>query len=345
MGHPTLENETPFAFDMMGLADEDGRPLLLLVVKATYAFGPSGLKLADTQVPVTWSGESWGKPGESSDKFEPESAFLKLATDVALIGHAYPPQKGATEALVALQVGPLKKAVRVVGERTWFKSMGRVAATRPLPFDKIPLTWERAFGGWDKTDTAKPAFEPRNPAGVGFRASPRHFEEGLKLPNLEDPATEPLRDFGQKVVPAGFGFTSPHWQPRARYGGTYDEGWNKSRKPLLPKDFDRRFFNAAAPGLIAPGYLKGDEPVIIAGASPKGRLSFSLPGQVAPVVTVALAGGEDATPAMHLDTVTLDTDEEQVTLLWRGHVVLGEGLHDVQGLKVTARGVTAPKTA
>jgi hypothetical protein len=35
MGHPTVENETPFAFDMMGLADEEGRPLLLLVVKAT----------------------------------------------------------------------------------------------------------------------------------------------------------------------------------------------------------------------------------------------------------------------------------------------------------------------
>ena len=245
MGHPTLENETPFAFDMMGLADEDGSPLLLLVVKATYAIGPSGLKLADEQVPVTWSGESWGKPGESSDKHEPESAFIKLATDVALIGHAYPPQKGATEALVALQVGPLKKAVRVVGERTWFKSMGHVTATRPLPFDKIPLTWERAFGGWDRTDAAKPSFEARNPVGVGFRASPRHFEEGLKLPNLEDPATEPLRDFGQKVVPAGFGFISPHWQPRARYGGTYDEAWSKTRKPMLPKDFDRQIGRAS----------------------------------------------------------------------------------------------------
>ncbi len=340
MGHPTLENDTPFAFDMMGLADEDGRPLLLLVVKATYALGPSGLKLADEQVPVTWSGESWGKPGESSDKYEPECAFIKSATDVALIGHAYPPQKGATEALVALQVGPLKKAVRVLGERTWFKSMGHVTATRPLPFDKIPLTWERAFGGWDKTDTANPSFEPRNPVGVGFRASPRHFEEGLKLPNLEDPATEPLREFGQRVVPAGFGFTSPHWHPRAKHGGTYDEGWNKTRKPLLPRDFDRRFFNAAAPGLVAPGYLKGDEPVIIAGAFPSGRRAFSLPGQAPPVVTVALAGRDDATPEMRLDTVILDADAEQVLLLWRGHVVLDDGLHDLGRIHITAAGMS-----
>jgi hypothetical protein len=341
MGHPTVENETPFAFDMMGLADEEGQPLLLLVVRATYAIGDSDLKLAEEQPPVKWSGEPWGKPGESSDKYEPGTAFIKLATDVVLIGHAYPPRKGATEGLVTLQVGPLKKAVRVVGERTWFRSMGHVTATRPLPFDALPLTWERAFGGWDRTDAAKPAFEPRNPVGMGFRASPRHFEEGLKLPNLEDPE-EPLREFGQKVTPVGFGFTSPHWQPRAKFAGTYDEAWSRTRKPLLPKDFDRRFFNAAAPGLVAPGYLKGDEPVVITGASAKGRLSFALPGQAAPVVTVGLVGGQDVKPDMRLDTVILDTDAGQVVLLWRGHVVLGEGPHDVSALLVTAKGVSRP---
>lgn len=342
MAHPSLENRTPFSFDMMGLANEEGRPLLLLVVKATYVFGGSGLELADEQVSVKWGGESWGRPGESSDKYEPETAFIKPATDVVLIGHAYSPQKGATEGLVALQVGPLEKAVRVVGERVWFRSMGRVSATKPLPFDKLPLTWERAFGGWDRTDPAKPAFEPRNPVGMGFRANPRSFEEGLRLPNLEDPA-EPLREFGQKVTPVGFGFTSPHWQPRAKFAGTYDEAWNKTRKPLLPKDFDRRFFNAAAPGFIAPGYLRGDEPVLIMGASTKERLAFRLPGQKAPVITVELVGGEDAKPELYLDTVILDTDAERVLLLWRGHVVLDGGVHDVRGLKVTAEGVSWPK--
>lgn len=342
MGHPKVKNETPFAFEFMGLPDEDGRSLLLLLVKATYSLkGPSPW-LEEEQVPVSWTGEPWGTPGESSDKYEPEGAFFKAATDVALIGHAYPPQKGATEGLVALQVGPLKKVVRVVGERVWFKSMGRVAATKPLPFDTLPLTWERAFGGWDRTDAAKPAFEPRNPVGTGFRASPRHFEEGLKLPNLEDPA-EPLREFGQKVTPVGFGFTSPHWQPRARYAGTYDEAWNKTRKPLLPRDFDRRFFNAAAPGLVAPGYLKGDEPVIINGASPKGRLAFSLPGQATPVVTLEVEGTGTTTPPLRLDTVILDMDAQRLLLLWRGHVVLPEGIHDLGSVRITAEGVSAPK--
>ncbi|HYO52408.1 DUF2169 domain-containing protein [Archangium sp.] len=344
MGHPTLENETPFVFELMGLADEEGRPLLLLLVKATYSIGDTKLELAQEQVPVSWAGEPWGEPGESSDKYEPECAFIKPATDVVLIGHAYAP-KGATETLVALQVGPLKKSVRVVGERTWFRSMGRVSMTKPLPFERMPLTWERAFGGWDRSDPdpKKHSLEPRNPVGTGFRVSPRNFEEDLRLPNLEDPE-HPLRELGQKVPPVAFGFTSPHWQPRAAYAGTYDEAWDKTRKPLLPRDFDRRFFNAAPPGLIAPGYLKGDEPVILANASPKGRLAFALPGQRAPTVTVERASAEDAKPEMRLDTVILDTDAHQVLLLWRGHVLLEEGLHDVRGIRVTAEGVSRPKT-
>ncbi|WP_275425016.1 DUF2169 domain-containing protein [Archangium violaceum] len=80
------------------------------------------------------------------------------------------------------------------------------------------MVWERAFGGCDRTDSGRPSFEERNPVGTGFRASARHFEEGLRLPNLENPE-QPLREFGQKVVPVGFGFTSPERPPRAAYSG------------------------------------------------------------------------------------------------------------------------------
>jgi hypothetical protein len=130
----------------------------------------------------------------------------------------------------------------------------------------------------------------------------------------------------------GFGFTSPHWQPRARYAGTYDEAWNKTRKPLLPRDFDRRFFNAAAPGLVASSHLKGGEPVIIANASPKGRLAFSLPRQTPPAVTIRMGGS--IAPELHLDTVILDTDAHQVLLRWRGFVLLDRGPHDVRGISI-----------
>ncbi|MDY7230919.1 DUF2169 family type VI secretion system accessory protein [Hyalangium rubrum] len=317
------------------------RPLLVLLVKATYTICPDGLKLAKDQAPIHIAGIPWGKPEESSYRYEPECAFIKLATDIVLVGHGWAPSQGTREIFVSLSVGPAQKSVRVVGDRTWYKRMGFMSITKPQPFERMPLIYERAFGGWDRSQNefGQNTFEPFNPVGVGFRSSARHFEEGLHLPNLEDPH-HLLEHFGQRVPPAGFGFLSPHWHPRAAFAGTYDETWDRTRKPLLPTDFDRRFFNAASPGLVAPGYLQGNEPVVITNASPRGTLAFSLPGQAAPVITVERLGVTDVKPEMRLDTVILDTDAEHVLLLWRGHLLLFESVHEVQALHITSAGVS-----
>ncbi|WNG14151.1 DUF2169 domain-containing protein [Cystobacter fuscus] len=340
MSHPAIDNRTPFAFEPMLLMDEDGSPLLVPLVKATYTIGHNALALADEGLPVCMEGESWGKPGRSSYRYEPECAFFKPAMDVVLVGHAHAPERGTRELLVTLRVGPVQKSVRVVGDRIWFKTLGSVSMTKPLPFERVPLVYERAFGGWDRShpDASKHALEPRNPVGVGFRASPRNFEEGLRLPNLEDPE-QPVKQFGQAVAPTGFGFTSPDWQPRASYGGTYDAAWEKNRAPLLPKDFDRRFFNAASSGLVAPGYLRGDEAVTVVNASPGGYLAFKLPGQPPPTVTVEFAHGPDIRPVLRLDTLIIDTDEMRVLLLWRGSVPLLRGPHDVRSLEIRTEAV------
>ncbi|WP_224361974.1 DUF2169 family type VI secretion system accessory protein [Hyalangium versicolor] len=341
MGHPSIDNQTPFALELLALADEEMRPLLVLVAKATYAIRAEGLRLAGEQVPLHVSGVHWGNPEESSYRYEPECAFIKPATDVVLVGHAWAHGQRTREVVVSLRVGPVEKSVRVVGNRVWHKSLGFISMTRPEPFDSIPLVYERAFGGWDRTDPDPTlhTFEARNPVGIGFRAEPRTFEEDLPLPNLEDPA-HPIERFGQQVPPAGFGFLCPHWHPRARYAGTYDDAWAKTRKPLLPTDFDRRFFNAAPPELVVPGYLRGTEPVVITNASPRGTLSFSLPAPTAPSISVELSGEADALPEMRLDTVIIDTDEDQVLLLWRGHVPLTESIHDVRAVHATANGLS-----
>jgi hypothetical protein len=343
MAHADIENNTPFAFDFTLLADDEGHPLVVPLVQATYTLKESGLGLpAEKQLPVNFRGELRGAPGKSSYKYEPQSAFTKLATDVVLIGRAHAPRGHTRELLVRLRVGPLDKGIYVIGDRIWVKSLG-ISMTAPAPFEEIPLIYERAFGGWDRSspDPDKHAFEPRNPVGTGFRSKHGRFEEGICLPNLEDPGNL-SRQYGSLTTPAGFGFISPDWQPRAKFAGTYDEQWMKERMPLLPKDFDRRFFNAASPGLVAPGYLTGNEAACIENASPRGTISFNLPGIPPPACRVQLAGRRDALVTTNLDTVIINTDEDLLILVWRGYLPVRNGPQDVVAIQIKAEGVSAP---
>jgi hypothetical protein len=345
VGHAKIENLTPFAFETVVAADEDGRLLYVPVVKATYALQPDGsLKIAEKQLPVNVGGELWGEPGISSYKYEPECAFTKAATDMVLIGHAHAGPESATEVFVRLRAGPLDKTVRVTGDRYWVKALGMVSMTSPEPFESIPLTYERAFGGWDRShpDPTRHAFEPCNPVGVGFRSPHGRFEEGIRLPNLEDPQS-PVQAYAGTSPPAGFGFTAPDWKPRAALAGTYDETWTNERMPLLPKDFDRRFFNAGSPGLVAPNYLKGDEAVFIQNASPRGAISFNLPALPPPECRVQLSGRRpDARVQTNLDTVIINTDDDLLLLIWRGHLALRNGPHDVASVQIQVEGVSVP---
>jgi hypothetical protein len=337
MAHPIVDNKTPFACEPLALLDEEARPLLTVVVKGTFDVTADGrCTRAEEQVTVNVGGEPWGAdPVMASYRYEPEVAFTKPATDVVMNGHAWATRTGTTELIAGLRIGPIQKQVLVFGDRAWFKSLGQVGASKPRPFEKIPLRWERAFGGWDRShpDPNKHVCEARNPVGVGMRPS-KTFEEGLRLPNIEDPQ-HPLRKFGDTPPPAGFGFVSPHWQPRAALAGAFDEKWQKQRAPLLPKNFDRKHLNAAAPGLVTPAYLRGDEQVVAAGVVPQGSLRFTLPGVPPPAVRVVFQDGPDRPLATNLDTVIIETDERRVLMLWRGFLPVPNGPTDVETIEVS----------
>lgn len=337
MSVPTINIKSNLAFEMVPTYDEDGAPLVATVTKATCRIENGGrVALVSEQYPILLAGEAEGDPDCPSYKYESEAGFIKVSTDVVLVGCATSSQP-VQSVDVGVRVGPSQKVVRVFGDRYWVKQDGRIFGSKPQPFTKIPLIYERAFGGWDKADQDENnwRYEPRNPVGVGFGDPLRFVEEGkVPMPNIEDPQHLITR-YGDTPPPAGFGFTSPNWQPRAQYAGTYDEEWDKTRKPLLPKDFDRRFFNAASPGLIAPGYLRGDEDVMIVNASPVPKLKFKLPGIPPPVCKVELRGGKTEVLQTNLDTVIINTDEMLVFLLWRNYVHVPNGPHDVVSIEVT----------
>jgi hypothetical protein len=336
MGHPTIDNETPFAFAPLFVADEEGTPVLTTIVKATLDVLPDGyVVLADNQKEVNFAGEHYGEPATSSLRFEPETAFVKDATDCVLLGHAVAPEP-RTQMTVSFRIGALSKTVRVIGDRVFEKGFFGARISDPVPFERVPLIYERAFGGWDRTSDKESHHEceSRNPVGVGFAGRKGKFVAGAALPNIEDPK-KPLTSFRGRSVPVGFGFIGAEWNPRSSFAGTFDEAWSRHRSPLLPLDFDRRFFQAASNGLTADGYLRGDEEVQVVGATAEGRWTFHLPGWNTPLCSVTTVSGTLLELPTKLDTVIVDADERCLILLWRAFTTLRSGPHDVTAIRVT----------
>jgi hypothetical protein len=256
-----LRNQTPFRAQLFPALTKHGEELLLVVVKGTFTVERGETRPAEEQVPLVISDVHHGEPGASSAKYEADNCPPKPGTDVVLVGQAHS-RKAVTALDVGLAVGPLRKTLRVTGDRVWYQGVGW-RMTDPKPFRAMPLTYERAFGG-DR--------EPRNPVGTGCIGSKgQERPEHVPLPNVEDPANL-IQSPGDRPAPAGVGWVGRNWAPRAALVGTYDERWREERAPLLPPDFDERFYNGASAGLVARPHLRGGERVRLLNCSPEGEV-------------------------------------------------------------------------
>ena len=61
MPHPTIVNSLPFMFEPLYLADAEGRPILAMVVKATFDLQRNA-QIADNQAPVFLAGSAEWAP-------------------------------------------------------------------------------------------------------------------------------------------------------------------------------------------------------------------------------------------------------------------------------------------
>lgn len=256
--------------------------------------------------------EHHGEPGKSSIKYDADLVLTKKTTDVIVVGHAYaPPGTAVTHTDVGFKVGPIQKVLRVFGDRTW----GNFGASAPQHFEKIPLVYERAFGGVDaKSNTSDQDWEWRNPVGIGFAVSGRNAT-GLKLPNVEDPR-KLISSWDDRPPPAGFGAIECHWQPRVSYAGTYDDHWMKTRQPLLAEDLDDRYFQCAPADQQSPEFLRGGEPVVLHRLTPGGSLKFFLPKIYLGFETRFYDGSRELHKNRKLHTVILEPDYPRVSLVW-----------------------------
>jgi hypothetical protein len=321
-----LQNHTPFSASLSVFPDAQGVETAYAVVKATFAIGRQGPLPAAEQVPLLASDVFWADPLTSSLRAAGDFTLLKPATDVLLQGRAIAPRPDTRVADVRLKVGPVDKTVRVFGDRRWEGAGDRLKPSAPLPWERMPLRWEFAFGG--VAGPAASAHEPRNPVGRGVAADAASLK-GTLLPNLEDPDA-PIVSPSDRPPPACFAPLAPTWWPRRGFTGTYDTDWTRQRAPYLPLDFDTRYFQLAPAGLVAPGHLQGGEPVELDGFTLDGSLRFDLP-RLQWRCEFTFDGRRQPRP-LQLETVLFEPDAGRFQMLWRAALPVDKKLLRLQQL-------------
>lgn len=329
-----IDNRTPFNATLAVFADRHGVETAYVAIKAAFDIGPEALTPTARPVPLLPGDVYWGDPATTGLRAAGELTLCKPATDIVVLGAAVAPREGQVAMPVSLHVGPVRSTLLVSGRRHWQRRGLAWMPSEPEPFDRVPLRWELAFGGFERRADGEPAreFEPRNLVGCGFIGRGESGFEDRPLPQIEHP-DDRLEAPRQRIAPAGWAPIPPAWSPRREYGGSYDAAWQQQRAPFLPKDFDERFLQTAPPALVAPGWLTGGEPVRLAGCRPRGQvLAFDLPHCTMATLFRFRGGEHELVP--RLDSVILEPDQPRLQMVWRAGFAVDKHLLKLSEVRI-----------
>lgn len=331
-------------------ARPDGRELLVVVVKGTFtipAQPADAAKLADEQAKLVACDVFTGEPGLSAPRYEIDFAPVKPRCDILLTGNAHAPGgKPASRVKVALHVGSWSKSFDVVGNRVWEVGFSGLHATSPEPFQVLPISYNNAFGGVDRThaDPARHRWYAANHAGVGYREFVLLLAsiQGTPLPNTEETG-KPINAPWTEHRPMAFGAVGRAWQPRAALAGTYDQAWLDRQFPFLPHDFNELYYQAA-PTDQQTDHLQGGEVVELMNLTPDGQTEFRLPKMNVPIDVYMKRGGHERIFGK-LDTLTIEPNQQRFLLCARTTIELQRGLHEVERVVVGRKLAPRPSAA
>ncbi|WP_374395688.1 DUF2169 domain-containing protein [Tabrizicola sp.] len=337
-----LLNPTPLPALAFRQFDHKGDLDCVVTLRGTFEHvqdGPAGWR--DQQMPLQWQDTYEGDPQETPMLHQSDLVPGKPGTDVTFLGASFAPADKAREWDCRLEIGPVDKRLHVTGPRHWqpvirpsrwplrrkHAEIVGWSAGEAAPAGSVPMDWRLAAGGRGgcaDTDTdADAGPDPDNPIGCG-RIGPRQSRQNLPVPA---PQISAGPDMTPAASPAGLGPIPPFWRPRHRHAGTYDEAWLAGRHPLLPEDFDPRFWQCAPEDQIVRPWLKGDESYRLTNLHPAHpHAAGRLPG-----LGFAVRVDDGAWIGLHLDGVQFDWRQEALILLtWRARFPLPQA----QGVKL-----------
>ncbi len=324
-----LVNSTPLTARIdVAHTEELGYRVGMIVAKATFRFDMDGSVTLDADDPYP----IFLHDVESELGLLPRDDFPRIddAFEVILLGVAYAPEgKPVRSMKVGLQVGDERRELIVFGDREWMDVQGNKAISEPEYFEKMPLTYENAFGGTcdifvDK-DSPVEVSDPFNKYGKGMDPAPIAKELGKtfkcpdgypfydtrrELPNLEDPENL-ITDWSHKPMPKCWA-TVP-----------LDSGIHGIRSVVIPEEagtsdltltLQEGVFHRAHPDWVISVPPEKAE-VVLDGLTPRGIISFNLPALrvFADYVIGSRTGTRELAPQM----LVLLPEEERFYLVYR----------------------------
>ncbi|WP_437991404.1 DUF2169 family type VI secretion system accessory protein [Sorangium sp. So ce145] len=273
-----------------------GQLHVTLVAKASFALVPGGearriepLELVRSEV---YTRGNPMKPLLAASELAP---WLARA-EVVLTGHAWAPggapvrQMAVRLALLRAGAALVDKRLEVLGDRAG----GAAAGAQPEPFVKMPIEYQRAYGG---------PGEPENPLGVGAGEG-----GGGALPNLLPP--------GGGRAPVGLGPIPPIVPSRTRLLR------GLARAELegiasIPDDFDWSYFQSAPADQRFDRVLGGEEIVLEGLSQHHPMMATRLPALRA-LATILLPNGAARWLPLVGDTLIVQPDAERCAVVFRG---------------------------
>jgi len=255
-----------------------------------------------------------------------DAAMPKPAGEVLIQGEACAPAgEKVRQQVVDVRVGTIAKRLVVFGDRHWHWRSDGVTFTQPEPFTRMPIGWDRAFGG---------AGTVANPVGVGADAA-EALRQGrpAPLPNVEHPDALILSP-QDRPPPAGIAPLAIDHPERMARVGTYDAAYLEERFPGHAADFDWSFYNTAPRDQWIDGFFTGTESYRLVGMHPERPIIHGrLPGmRVRAFLNLdrGEAGTELVELSMRCETIWLFPSILKGVIIYRG----GTGIRDIDGLDV-----------
>jgi hypothetical protein len=299
-----LDNQTPFQARLLRVQRAEDAPVDgALVLKATFEqdakrrWVPTAEQLPIMNEPLP----------TAFGVFHGETFMRKDGVDVGVLGTVRL-ARPLRSAEVTVSIGSKKSTLIVYGDRRWVRSGTGLVASRPEPFQEMPLSYERAYGGKTIHDYEERTWMD-NPVGRGYYLS-EEGAEGKPLANIESAAARPVRLWSDQAPVAGWGPYPFFWGLRACEAIKPSEPVDE---PGLP-NISTRINNNAHPDLVVP-VLPQDADIRISGLR-SDATTYTVP-RLGLRLEVKTGDAVIAEPPIEIDGVFVWADLGHVTVTAR----------------------------